>query len=128
MTDTQKKKYTISIVSISLVYFILCTYRIYSIPFGYNVDEIGTAVDSYFLANYGVDRYNMKYPIYFVNYGGGQNALYQYLAAISYKIVGNNPIWIKLPGILVGVIGLIYIIKLFNRLFDNKTSLFAGVM
>ena len=73
-----------------LLYLFLCLYKITDIPYGYNIDEAGTAVDAYFLANFGVDRYNTSWPVYFMNYGGGQNALNQYLCAIAVRLFGFN--------------------------------------
>lgn len=120
--------YNIQIILIVLLYQFLCLYKITDIPYGYNIDEAGTAVDAYFLANFGVDRYNTSWPVYFMNYGGGQNALNQYLCAITVRLFGFNMLQIKIPGVVVNVIGLIYLIKLFQKLFNEKYGLITGLI
>jgi len=57
-------------------------FRLGEIPYGLNVDEAGMAYDAISLVNYGVDRYLKPYPVYFINFGGGQNAMYTYLSAL----------------------------------------------
>ena len=42
-------------------------------------DEMGCGYDAYCLLHYGTDRYGYSWPVYFINYGGGQNALYTYV-------------------------------------------------
>lgn len=120
--------YNIQIILIVLLYQFLCLYKITDIPYGYNIDEAGTAVDAYFLANFGVDRYNTSWPVYFMNYGGGQNALNQYLCAITVRLFGFNMLQIKIPGVVVNVIGLIYLIKLFQKIFNEKYGLITGLI
>lgn len=120
--------YNIQIILIVLLYQFLCLYKITDIPYGYNIDEAGTAVDAYFLANFGVDRYNTSWPVYFMNYGGGQNALNQYLCAITVRLFGFNMCQIKIPGVVVNIIGLIYLIKLFQKLFNEKYGLITGLI
>lgn len=108
-------------------YQILCLSQIiFKVNTGYNIDEIGTAIDQYYLANYGVDRYGMQYPVYFINYGGGQNALNQYLCAIMVKLFGFNLFWLKVPGILINIVGLIYFIKLIDLTIGQKWAIISG--
>ena len=128
MKKHQIINYNIQIILIVLLYQFLCLYKITDIPYGYNIDEAGTAVDAYFLANFGVDRYNTSWPVYFMNYGGGQNALNQYLCAITVRLFGFNMLQIKIPGVVVNVIGLIYLIKLFQKLFNEKYGLITGLI
>lgn len=128
MKKHQIMTYNIQIILIVLLYQFLCLYKITDIPYGYNIDEAGTAVDAYFLANFGVDRYNTSWPVYFMNYGGGQNALNQYLCAIAVRLFGFNMLQIKIPGVIVNVIGLIYLIKLFQKIFNKKYGLITGLI
>ena len=65
-------------------------YKICDIPFGLNVDEAGAAYDALNIARYGVDRWLNSYPVYFTNYGDGQNALYIYMTAILIKFSGGG--------------------------------------
>ena len=55
-----------------LIGIITRTIGLGKIPIGINVDEAGTMYDAYTIANYGTDRFGNAYPVYFINYGGGQ--------------------------------------------------------
>lgn len=63
-------------------------YRLADIPYGLNVDEASGAYDAINIMRYGVDRYLNSYPVYFTNYGDGQNALYIYATAVLFKLFG----------------------------------------
>ena len=92
------KKYgNIIFVIIFVMSFLLLTYKIGKNPHGLHVDEAGALYDAICLSKYGVDRYLYKLPVYFVNFGGGQNALYTYLAAICIKLFGVSATIFRLP-------------------------------
>lgn len=57
-------------------------------PVGINIDEAGCGYDAWCIANFGVDRFWYRLPVYFVNFGQGQNALYTYLYAGLLKLTG----------------------------------------
>ena len=86
--------------SLGIVIIFIHTYKITGIPFGINVDEMGMGYDAYCLANYGVDRYFMSWPVYFINWGSGQNALYTFMAAILVKIFGYSVAILRTPAII----------------------------
>ena len=89
--ETNKKqidKYTIILILIMLIGIITRIIGLGKIPIGINVDEAGTMYDAYTIANYGTDRFGNTYPVYMINYGGGQSALYTYLASIFIKLFG----------------------------------------
>ena len=54
--------------------------------------------DSYCIANYGTDRFDNSYPVYMINYGGGQSALYTYIASIFIKIFGFSLTVVRTSG------------------------------
>ncbi len=92
-----------------LVYIIaVCSRLIFlsSKPAGLHVDEAGMAYDAFCLANYGVDRNLLSFPVYLINFGGGQSALYAYIAAIFIKFLGLNVIALRLPGVIFSLITL----------------------
>lgn len=71
-----------------LVLLFMHLYKLTEVPYGLNVDEASGAYDALNIARYGVDRYLKSYPVYFTNYGDGQNALYIYSTAVLIKIFG----------------------------------------
>ena len=90
-----------------------------TVPAGYHFDELGSAIDAWFIINYGTDRYGISYPVYFINYGGGQSALYTYLCAVSIFILEFNEIAIKLPALLSSILFAVFGMKLIGITFSN---------
>lgn len=71
-------------------------YKLADIPYGLNVDEVGSAYDAYCIETYGVDRYGKSFPVYFTNYGDGQNALYTYITALFFRLFGTSKFVIRM--------------------------------
>ena len=92
---------------ILLVAIFIRIYKLEEIPHGIHVDEAGMAYDAYCLANYGTDRYLNHLPVYLINFGGGQSALYAYLASILIKIFGFSIFIIRMPAVILGIIAII---------------------
>ena len=66
-------------------------FRLDKAPFtgyGMHFDEMSAAYDAWCIQGWGVDRHLTRFPVYFMNTGPGQNALYIYLAAILFKLFG----------------------------------------
>lgn len=118
-----KKYYKIIFLIILLLAIFLRTYKIETIPNGMHVDEVGMAYDAYTLQEYGVDRYLNKLPVYMINYGGGQSALYTYTTAILIKLLGNNLISIRLPAVIFSVLSIICIYKMVKKFKGHKSAL-----
>ena len=83
---------------LTLVFLVLRLYKLDEVFAGLHVDEAGIQYDAYCIANYHVDRYLNSFPVYMINYGGGQSALYTYLVAILYKLTGTSSVFLlRLP-------------------------------
>lgn len=91
------------IVICCLFVFITKFYKLTEIPYGIHVDEAGMGYDAWCLANYGVDRWRNHLPVYLVNFGGGQSALYAYLCAVLVRFNGGNVnlLLMRLPGAII---------------------------
>lgn len=118
------KYYKVIFFAILILAIILNCYKLGEVPQGIHVDEAGMTYDAYSIANYGVDRFLKHLPVYFINFGGGQNALYTYLAAIVIKIVGfyNNTI-IRIPALILSVIEVIISYFLVKEFKGKKQGL-----
>lgn len=120
-----EKNYKICFWIIFALAFILNTYKIGQIPNGIHCDEAGMTYDAYCIANYGVDRFLNKFPVYFINYGDGQNALYTYLTAILIKIFGKyNLVIIRIPALILSMIEVCFCYLIVSEFFSKKSSLF----
>ena len=90
-TKEKRKLYYILLTAISILFMGTRLFRLDSVPFtsyGMELDELGAAYDAWCIQGWGVDRYLTGFPVYFLNTGEGQNALYIYLAAIMFKLFG----------------------------------------
>lgn len=101
------KHYKILISFIFLLVLITTFYHFGILPDGIHVDEAGMFYDALSISKYGVDRYLNHYPIYLINYGGGQSAMYAYLSAVLIKIFGYNVIFMRLPAAILRIIAFI---------------------
>lgn len=95
------KNYNLIIFLLFLLIIFTSTYKLGEVPYGLHVDEAGMAYDALSLANFKVDRFLNKYPVYLINYGGGQSAMYAYLTAILIKIFGYSNIIIRIPSVII---------------------------
>ena len=86
------KKYRTQILYIASILLIVLMHTILldKIPRGLNADEVGSAFDAYSLGHFGVDRWIKSWPVYFMNYKDGQNALYAYLLVPIFLLFGTS--------------------------------------
>jgi len=103
-----------------ILFLITRIYLIQDVPLGLHVDEAGMAYDAWSLANFGVDRYLNSFPVYFINYGGGQSVLYGYMTMIFMKILGFSVYAIRIPGVIVSSIAFIFGYKTINEIFNSR--------
>lgn len=99
-----EKSYWIRIVLVLTCFAFALFYKVREIPVPYNVDESGTTYDALSLLHYGVDRYLYKNPVYFINFGGGQSALYTYLTVFSIRLFGYSVLSVRLPAIVFSLL------------------------
>lgn len=116
---TKEKIYYIILIIIFLVGIISRAIKFGELPKGLNVDEAGILYDAYCIADYGTDRFNNAYPVYMINFGGGQSALYTYIAAILFKIFGISLTVVKIPALVFSILFMIFGF-LITKDFKNK--------
>lgn len=108
---------------ILLIAILIRTLLVCTSPSGLHEDEAGMAYDAWCISQYGVDRYLNHNPVYLINFGGGQSALYAYLAAFFIKIFGFNLFIIRLPSILLSIITIILSYLIVKKLKGTKEAL-----
>ena len=80
------------------------------------------AVDAKALADYGTDRFGMRFPVHLTAWGYGQmSSLLSYLMAPLIKLFGLNPVVARLPQLIVSLLGLLAL-YLFCRDAFGKTA------
>lgn len=118
----QNKKKYLFIFFMVAVYLFTRFYRILTQPEGMHVDELAMAYNTWSLADYGIDRYGMSYPIYFENVRSGQSCLMIYLTVVLCKVFGYNLFLVRLVPILLGLVTVYCTYKICKELFDERTA------
>lgn len=121
--DLINKHYKKILLVFLLLIFITRIYKFGEIPNFIGVDEAGAAYDAYCLFEYGVDRYLNSFPVYLINFGGGQSALYAYATIPFIKLIGANIIAYRLPELLFFLMGIVVCYILANKMKDKKIAL-----
>lgn len=121
--DFINKHYKKILLVFLLLIFITRIYKFGEIPNFIGVDEAGAAYDAYCLSKYGVDRYLNSFPLYLINFGGRQSALYAYATIPFIKLIGTNIIAYRLPELLFFLMGIVVCYILANKMKDKKIAL-----
>ena len=119
-----KVGYTVSF----LLACFLHLYKLADVPYGLHVDEAGMGYDAFCLANYGVDRYLNSFPVYLINFGRGQSALYAYICAVFVKFFGLNAWTMRMPAAIVGILFYVVGISLLRQRWGEKKALFPAFL
>lgn len=115
--------------AIIIVFTFIHCFRIGSIPYGINVDEMGMGYDAWCLSMFGTDRYLNSFPVYLINFSGGQSALYAYLCAPLVKAFGISATVLRIPAIIFSFVTLFFAVKIANFLWnDTRMNLLVGFL
>jgi len=111
---------------ISAILFLLAlfvrVYRLGAVPVGINMDEAMGMVDAKALADYGTDRLGMHMPVHFTGRGYGQmSVLLSYIAVPFIKLFGLNEISVRVPLVIISMLGLT-VIFLYVKEFMGKSA------
>ena len=105
---SKEKKYWFILILIVILGAGVRFYQLAQLPMGYNYDEAGMGYDAWCLANWRVSRHMMHLPVYLLNAGGGQSALYAYLTAVLIKIFGISKFILRTPAAIFGLLTIIF--------------------
>lgn len=129
LDEFAEKHYRLILGMIYLVYLVTRLYRLAEIPSGMHFDELGIAFDSLSMATDHIDRYWYRFPVYFINFGGGMNAMYIYVLSVLIAIFGYSKFLLRLPSVIFGLILTICAYYLGKELFQTKkAALFTSFM
>lgn len=115
MPMSRHKVFLILILSIS---FFLRAYRLGSYPL-LNPDEAAIAYNAYSLLLTGKDEHGLPYPIHFKSFGDYKPGAYFYFALPFVKIFGLNPLAVRLPNLILSIIGIYFFYRLIFFLSKN---------
>lgn len=117
--------YVVVIILLLALFSLVLFYKVDIIPAPYHVDEAAVAYDAKSIVKYGVDRYLYHNPVYFINFQGGLNALYIYLAVISVKLFGYSVLSVRLPAILLACIAALCFSLMVQREYGSIASIIS---
>ena len=124
------KHWTLFFLILSLGIFAR-TWEFNQLPPGLIADEASIGVEAFDLYHFGIDRNGISYPVYFVAWGSGQNALYGYLLIPFIALFGLKSVTVKLPMLISGILTLplIYWVtyKTFNKLVALISMFFLAI-
>lgn len=113
-----------------VLFIVTRLWRINMIPSGLHIDEASMAYNAWSLSQYGVDRYLKSWPVYLMNFDGGQSAMYCYLCAGLFKLFGYHLLLIRLPAVFFSFLNLIFGMLIVRKLYPHALwpSLLAGLL
>lgn len=119
------KKY--KVLFIFVAGFILRLLYIGRVPGNYNYfqDEAFSAYEAYSMVNYGIDSHGYHNPIYLEVWGSGMSAVQCYFQMIFIRILGFNPVAIRLPQALLGCVTLVFFFLLIKEIANEKVAFWA---
>ena len=101
-------------------------YQFGSVPGGFNQDGAMASVDAAALADYGTDRYGMRFPVHLTAWGYGQmSALLSYLMIPFIKLFGFSPLVLRLPQLIISLIGILCLYLFIKNAFGKNIGLFV---
>lgn len=107
----KNKRLAIEWILVAMILFVgifIGAYHFGMIPVGLHQDEVMEAVDAKVQADYGTDRFGMRYPVHFMAWKSGQmSVLLSYLMVPFIKVFGFSVTFIRLPMLVVSCIGLL---------------------
>lgn len=111
--------------SIILLGTFLRFYALGSLPYGLNQDEASAGYDAWALLTSGIDRNGDHWPVLFVSWGSGQNALMTYLSIPFIRIFSLNEMSIRIVNALFGSISLVVFWLLSRKIRGSRFGLTA---
>jgi 4-amino-4-deoxy-L-arabinose transferase-like glycosyltransferase len=129
MTRLSKKYREHRLVWLTLVLFIAFVLRAYNFVDHPSIwaDEASAGYESFSLLNTGRDRSNVPLPVYFTEWGSGQNVLHSYLSIPLVAFFGLSPLSVRLTTLFAGILTVALLYSIAKRLFGEPTAFVAMV-
>jgi 4-amino-4-deoxy-L-arabinose transferase-like glycosyltransferase len=123
------KKNTYLLLAIVLLAAVLRLWQFGAIPQGFQVDEAAFGYNAYSLLKTGKDEYGVSYPMTLRSYNDQKAALYAYADIPFIMVMGLNPIAVRMP---TAVLGILFVVLLYITTLeltkDKTTALIAAAL
>lgn len=127
-TFSSERKYLLWCTVIVVLGTALRLWKLAEYPVGINCDEIGMAYDAYCLSHFGTDRFLNPFPMYLINYGGGQSAVYAYFCALLFRVFGVSLAAARVPAAVSGIATIMLSGAIAKELYDRRTSVITMLL
>lgn len=94
-----------------------------NVPGDINQDEAYAGYEAYSILNYGIDSSGYRFPVYFVSWGSGMNALSSYLMIPFIAFCGLHTWVIRLPQFFIACLSLWVAYRLIQKMINTKAAL-----
>jgi hypothetical protein len=91
-----------------------------TVPGGLHQDEASIGVDAFSLLRFGVDRNGVSFPVNFISWGNGMDALDGYVLIPFIAIFGLTSVIVRLPSLLSGIFSLVIVYFVAIRIFEDE--------
>lgn len=105
ISDPLRNELIVFLILLSLGTFIRL-FLLGNYPVGLNQDEASAGYEAYSLLQSGTDRCGNRWPVLFVSWGSGQNALYSYLTIPFVALFGLSAFSTRIVSALFGIAAL----------------------
>ncbi len=116
---TKWKHWALFLLILSLGIFAR-TWEFNHLPPGLNADEASIGIEAFNLYHYGIDRNGVSYPVQFISWGSGQNALYGYLLIPFIAIFGLSPVVVRVPMLISGILSIPLVFLVARKTIDTR--------
>lgn len=110
------------LIILFLIILLAFTLRIYNLgknPAGFFADEAATGYNAYTILVHGTDEYGQPFPLLFPSFGNNRLPIPIYFTVPFVGIFGLNEFSTRLPSAVIGVLTIITVFLLLNRLYPN---------
>ena len=123
----ESRKTEIFLVAVILLAAIFVrAYHFGAPPIGVHQDEAMAAVDAKALAEYGTDRYGMRYPVHFTAWKNSQMSVFLSYCMVPFiKILVFSTVTIRLPLLITSCLGLLALYLFTRQLAGKWTAMIA---
>lgn len=122
-----KNRRTWTAILIFLLAVALRVYRLDTVPPPINQDEAVHAYDARCLLALGTDHYGARWPIFFRAFRDFHPGPFVYLLIPLQAIFGMNVWTTRLPGALIGSVGVWFLYLLIRRVYDDRVAALAAI-
>ena len=120
-----KKIYILLFLMVFLAGIFFRLYEIGIVPSSLNWDEVSWGFNAYSILKTGHDEHGVLFPSSFMAFGDFKQPVYVYLSSITIALFGLNPIGVRLPSAILGILTIPFVWLFVYEYFKKDNHRFA---